>query len=170
MIWLQGPRELQKSGGAKSPILPPLFRKVQFYCIFMWQFFWILKVRGAAAPLDPVDTRPLDMNKIKKISWSRISIQWVLFISIFFFISNSLSSFFSMEVLTHAILHQTPKSKGLLKQIRYSSAIQEKNITFEIDSQATVDQTQKWTLPLWKNRFPTPCLAIWLANSHIDIH
>ena len=39
-MWFLQSRGLASSksqGGAKRPILPPLFRKVEFYCIFMWQ-------------------------------------------------------------------------------------------------------------------------------------
>ena len=41
-------------GTDKNPILPPLFQRVEVYCIFMWQFFWILKV---SIPLPPVSNQ-----------------------------------------------------------------------------------------------------------------
>ena len=58
---LQGPRELQKSGGAKSPILPHFSENSSFIAFLCDNFFGFSKSGGAAAPLDPVDTRPLAM-------------------------------------------------------------------------------------------------------------
>ena len=45
---MQGRRELQKSGGGPEALFCPTF-----YCIFMWQFFGISKVRGGRGPPGP---------------------------------------------------------------------------------------------------------------------
>ena len=61
----QGPRELQKSGWAKSPILPHFSKKLSFIAFLCDNFFGFSKSGGAAAPLDPVDTRPLVGLKVQ---------------------------------------------------------------------------------------------------------
>ena len=48
-----GASRAPKVRGGQKPNFAPLFRKVKFYCIFMWQFFWILKVRGGRGPPGP---------------------------------------------------------------------------------------------------------------------
>ena len=40
-------------GGGQKRNFAPLFKKFEFYCIFMWQFFGILKVRGGRGPPGP---------------------------------------------------------------------------------------------------------------------
>ena len=42
-----------KVRGGQKPNFAPLFRKITFYCIFMWQFFGISKVRGGRGPHGP---------------------------------------------------------------------------------------------------------------------
>ena len=49
----------KSQGGGQKPNFTPLFKKFEFYCNFMWQFFWIFKVMGAVPPLDPPVTSPL---------------------------------------------------------------------------------------------------------------
>ena len=51
--FVQGPRELQKSGGAKSPILPHFSENSSFIAFLCDNFFWILKVRGGRGPPGP---------------------------------------------------------------------------------------------------------------------
>ena len=48
-----GAARAPKVRGVRMPNLPPIFRKFTFYCIFMWQFFGISKVRGVSWPLWP---------------------------------------------------------------------------------------------------------------------
>ena len=55
----QGRRELRKSGGAKSPILPQFLENSLFIAFLCDNFLGFQKSGGAAAPLDPAVTTPL---------------------------------------------------------------------------------------------------------------
>ena len=46
-----GAARAPKVRGVRMPNLPPIFRKLTFYCIFMWQFFGFSNIRGVSWPL-----------------------------------------------------------------------------------------------------------------------
>ena len=55
----QGRRELRKSGGARSPILPHFLENSLFIAFLCDNFLGFQKSGGAAAPTDPPVTTPL---------------------------------------------------------------------------------------------------------------
>ena len=64
IVFLPGASRAPKVRGAKCPILPHFSENSSFIAFLCDNFFGFWKSGGAAAPLDPVDTRPLPSNTL----------------------------------------------------------------------------------------------------------